>query len=59
MPVQALLPIVICIPARKPTQDPLLDDGKLLLRVPAQVYVDEADITRLAAVLDRHGWPGR
>lgn len=34
-------------------------DGKLLLRVSAQIYNDEEDMRRLAAALDRIGWPGR
>jgi isopenicillin-N epimerase len=34
-------------------------DGKLLLRVSAQVYVDEEDLRRLADALQRNGWPGR
>ena len=33
--------------------------GQLLLRVSAQVYVDEADIARLSEGLERHCWPGR
>lgn len=31
----------------------------LLLRVSAQVYVDEQDLQRLREALDRDGWPGR
>ena len=31
----------------------------LLLRASSQVYVDEDDMRRLSAALDRHGWPGR
>jgi isopenicillin-N epimerase len=31
----------------------------LLLRVSSQVYVDEDDVRRLSAALDRQGWPGR
>ena len=34
-------------------------DRKLLTRISAQVYVDEGDIERYGAALDRHGWPGR
>ena len=34
-------------------------DGKLLLRVSAQVYVSEDDLRHLAATLERIGWPGR
>jgi isopenicillin-N epimerase len=34
-------------------------DGKLLTRISAQVYVEEADIERYRAALARHGWPGR
>ena len=33
--------------------------GDLLLRVSAQVYVDEGDMHRLSDTLDRRGWPGR
>ncbi|MEO7744180.1 MAG: aminotransferase class V-fold PLP-dependent enzyme [Usitatibacter sp.] len=33
--------------------------GELLLRVSAQVYVDEGDMHRLSDALDRRGWPGR
>ncbi len=33
--------------------------AELLLRVSAQVYVDEGDINRLLDALDRRGWPGR
>ncbi|HYC37042.1 MAG TPA: aminotransferase class V-fold PLP-dependent enzyme [Usitatibacter sp.] len=33
--------------------------GKLLLRVSAHVYVDPADLQRLAGALGRLGWPGR
>ena len=33
--------------------------GELLLRVSAQVYVDEGDLHRLADTLERRGWPGR
>lgn len=33
--------------------------GKLLLRVSAQLYVDLDDIRHLAETLDREGWPGR
>ena len=32
---------------------------KLLLRISAQAYVDAQDLDRLAAALDRDGWPGR
>jgi isopenicillin-N epimerase len=32
---------------------------RLLLRVSAQAYVEEADLERLAAALGEHGWPGR
>lgn len=32
---------------------------KLLLRVSAQVYVEEDDLRTLRAALDRRGWPGR
>jgi isopenicillin-N epimerase len=34
-------------------------EGRLLLRVSAQAYVDEDDVRRLAAVLERRGWPAR
>ncbi len=34
-------------------------DGKLLLRVSAQVYNDEEDMRRLAMAIDQLGWPGR
>lgn len=34
-------------------------DEKLLIRVSAQVYVNEEDMLRFAAALDRIGWPGR
>ena len=34
-------------------------EEKLLLRVSAQVYVDEDDMLRLASALHRIGWPGR
>jgi isopenicillin-N epimerase len=33
--------------------------GKLLLRLSAQVYVERTDFERCAAVLGRVGWPGR
>lgn len=33
--------------------------GKLLLRVSAQLYVDRGDFAHLADLLERHGWPGR
>ena len=33
--------------------------GKLLLRLSAQIYSDLDDINHLVDVLDRHGWPGR
>ena len=33
--------------------------GKLLLRLSAQIYVDLEDYARLTDVLDRVGWPGR
>jgi selenocysteine lyase/cysteine desulfurase len=33
--------------------------GKLLLRLSAQVYVDLEDFEHLTDVLDREGWPGR
>jgi isopenicillin-N epimerase len=33
--------------------------GKLLLRLSAQIYVDRADFERGVAALDRHGWAGR
>lgn len=33
--------------------------GKLLLRLSAQIYSDLDDINHLVGVLDRHGWPGR
>jgi isopenicillin-N epimerase len=33
--------------------------GRLLLRVSAQAYVGEEDVARLAATLERAGWPGR
>ena len=34
-------------------------EGQLLLRVSAQVYVDEDDLRRLHDALERNGWPGR
>jgi isopenicillin-N epimerase len=34
-------------------------DGRLLLRVSAQIYCDASDFTRAAEALDRLGWPGR
>jgi isopenicillin-N epimerase len=34
-------------------------DGKLLTRISGQVYVDEEEVDRYRAALDRHGWPGR
>jgi isopenicillin-N epimerase len=34
-------------------------EGRLLLRVSAQAYVDNEDIGRLAQALARRGWPGR
>lgn len=33
--------------------------GRLLLRISAQAYVDDADLLRLASALERRGWPGR
>lgn len=33
--------------------------GKLLLRLSAQIYVERSDFERCAAVLERVGWPGR
>lgn len=33
--------------------------GKLLLRLSAQIYVERADLERFASVLQRVGWPGR
>lgn len=33
--------------------------GKLLLRLSAQIYADVTDFEHLVEVLDRHGWPGR
>lgn len=33
--------------------------GRLLLRISAQAYVDDADLERLTAVLAQRGWPGR
>ncbi len=33
--------------------------GKLLLRLSAQIYVERADYERLVRVLEREGWPGR
>jgi isopenicillin-N epimerase len=33
--------------------------GKLLLRLSAQIYVEHADFEHGVAALDRHGWPGR
>lgn len=33
--------------------------GKLLLRLSAQVYVERGDFEQLATVLERVGWPGR
>jgi isopenicillin-N epimerase len=33
--------------------------GALLIRISAQAYVDEADLTALSDHLDRRGWPGR
>jgi isopenicillin-N epimerase len=33
--------------------------GELLIRICAQAYVDDADLERLAAALQRRGWPGR
>lgn len=33
--------------------------GKLLLRLSAQIYVERADYERLATVLSQEGWPGR
>ncbi len=38
---------------------PLVFGDKLILRLSAQVYVDEHDISRLADALNRLGWPGR
>jgi isopenicillin-N epimerase len=34
-------------------------DGRLLLRVSAQIYVSPEDFDRAATALDRLGWPGR
>ena len=33
--------------------------GKLLLRLSAQIYLDRADFERLVNVLGRVGWPDR
>ena len=33
--------------------------GKLLVRLSAQIYVEHADFERGVAALDRHGWQGR
>jgi isopenicillin-N epimerase len=33
--------------------------GALLIRISAQAYVDEADLTALSVQLERRGWPGR
>ena len=33
--------------------------GKLLLRLSAQIYVERSDYERLVPVLERDGWPGR
>jgi isopenicillin-N epimerase len=33
--------------------------GLLLIRICAQAYVDDADLERLSAALQRRGWPGR
>jgi isopenicillin-N epimerase len=33
--------------------------GKLLLRLSAQIYVERGDFERLASVLEHAGWPGR
>jgi isopenicillin-N epimerase len=33
--------------------------GKLLLRLSAQIYVERADFEHGVAALDRHGWPSR
>ena len=32
---------------------------RLILRISAQVYVDEDDLGRLQRALERDGWPGR
>jgi hypothetical protein len=32
---------------------------RLISRISAQVYVDEADLMRFRDALERHGWPGR
>ena len=34
-------------------------DGKLVIRISAQVYVTQDDLRHFAATLDRIGWPGR
>jgi isopenicillin-N epimerase len=33
--------------------------GRLILRISAQIYVEEADIARLCDALSEDGWPGR
>ncbi|MBP6010947.1 MAG: aminotransferase class V-fold PLP-dependent enzyme [Alphaproteobacteria bacterium] len=33
--------------------------GKLLLRLSPQIYVERADFERGVALIERHGWPGR
>ncbi len=33
--------------------------GKLLLRLSPQIYLDDSDFERLVDVLAREGWPGR
>lgn len=37
----------------------VLFQDRLMLRVSAQVYLEEEDLRRLAAALERHFWPGR
>lgn len=38
---------------------PAMFGGHLILRLSAQIYVEEADIARLCDVLSEDGWPGR
>lgn len=38
---------------------PLVFGDKLILRISAQVYVDEDDIARMAEAVNRPGWPAR
>ena len=33
--------------------------GPLTIRFSAQAYVEEADLARLCAALEKHGWPGK